>query len=58
MNSLPNERFQNLPPFTSQRGKSPFGISDLSEKLQSTITGDIYNVSAKDALQVLCFGMH
>ncbi len=30
----------------------------LSEKLQSTITGDIYNVSAKEALQVLCFGMH
>ncbi len=30
----------------------------LSEKLRSAITGDIYNVSAKEALQVLCFGMH
>ncbi len=30
----------------------------LSEKLQSAITGVIYNVSTKEALQVLCFGMH
>ncbi len=30
----------------------------LSEKLQSTITGVIYNVSTKEALQVLCFGMY
>ncbi len=30
----------------------------LSEKLWSAITGDIYNVSTKETLQVLCFGMH
>ncbi len=30
----------------------------LSEKLRSAITGDIYNVSTKEALQVVCFGMH
>ncbi len=30
----------------------------LSEKQRSAITGVIYNVSTKEALQVLCFGMH
>ncbi len=30
----------------------------LSEKLRSVITGDVYKVSAKEALPVLCFGMH
>ncbi len=51
-----NELFQILPLCICD---CPISISTaLSEKLQAAITGDIYKVSGKEALQVLCFGIH
>ncbi len=60
---LQKELFQILPLFTSPRGKVP-PICDalcpirintaLSEKQRSAITGDIYTVSAKEALKNKC----
>ncbi len=67
MNSLSKRVVSDSPSVHVNEGKKsrPFvtlsallASTALSEKLQTAITGNIYNVSTKEALQVLCFGMH
>ncbi len=54
-----HHRREKFPPFCDDLYPNSIDIDTaLSEKLQSAITGDIYNVSTKGAMQVLCILMH